>query len=113
MIEELQVHLIILRKLTPTTDYEQKKVSMNASKSFEFFCNLSFSAKSWQNHTRIYIQWVATVECQYWQDSGIWQEMTIYRKNSNGQTTDDEWVFLTTEVHTRRKTAANRSCYIS
>ena len=33
------------------------------------------------NHGRIDIQWVATTECQYWQDPAmIWQEITNCRK---------------------------------
>ena len=41
----------------------------------------SFSGKSWQSSTNINIQWVETINCQFWQDSAsIWQKMTNYRK---------------------------------
>ena len=35
-------------------------------KSIEFLHNSTFSANSWQDPASIDIQWVATIECQYW-----------------------------------------------
>ena len=47
----------------------------------QVFHNSLFSGKSWQNPANIDMQWVATIECQCWQDSArIWQKMTNYRK---------------------------------
>ena len=50
--------LLLWKKVT-------NKTSSNKHKAFLY---LSFSAKSWQNPARIDIQWVATIECQCWQD---------------------------------------------
>ena len=45
------------------------------------FYNPSFRAKSWQDPTRIDIDWLQPIECQSWQDPvRIWHEMTNYRK---------------------------------
>ena len=48
---------------------------------FKFFYNSSFSAELWQNPASIDIHWVATIECQCYQDSArIWYKMTNFRK---------------------------------
>ena len=49
--------------------------------TIEFLHNLTFSANSWQDPANIDIQWVATIECQYWQDPARnWQKLTNYAK---------------------------------
>ena len=54
---------------------------ISTEKSYEFSYIYLFSAKSWLNSASIDIQWVATTECQCWQNSArIWQKITKYRK---------------------------------
>ena len=55
--------------------------SRNIEKSFEFLHNSKLPANFWQDPASIDIQWVATIECQYWQDPARnWQELTNYAK---------------------------------
>ena len=50
--------------------------------SIAFLHNSKFPANSWQDPARIDIQWVANIECQYWQDPARnWQEFTNYAKH--------------------------------
>ena len=49
--------------------------------SIEFLHNLKFPAKSGQDPAGNDMQWVATIECQYWQGSDrVWQKVTNYRE---------------------------------
>ena len=62
-----------------------KKVCLNLTilpeAPIEFFYNLTFPGKSWQDPASIDIQWVATFVCQCCRDPAmICQEITNYRK---------------------------------
>ena len=47
----------------------------------KFLQNSKFPANSWQDPASIDIQWVSTIECQYWQDPARnWQGLTSYAK---------------------------------
>ena len=52
---------------------------VNIAFAIEFFFNSTISTKSCQNPARIDIQWIATIECQYWQDLAENDEL---KKNS-------------------------------